>query len=386
MNRRVLLLMTGLAVAFGALHSAAAAKAGAPTAKEKREKEMVAVRSRCLTPGAAGVRDRFLKRIGRSFDKSSPEVAAKQAKAKPIDQPILETDWNRSAVTSQDALLRTSAVQAWGKATGRNQVVAVLDGGFDLGHEFLAGHLAEGYDALDDDNDAQDLGNGADDDGDGVGDRIVCHGTFVSSLVLACAPDARIMPIRVLDDEGWGTDLSVAAAIDFAVSHRANVINMSLVLPDATPMVKNAVRAAIDAGVVIISAAGTTDDGWQSDPYLASHASIVGATDAGDMVTPWTDSGPDVGVFAPGLAVRGALGRKFGSPWTPAAYGRWSGTSFSVAFLSAGAAMIRQKHPADWTAANVVMRLESTVDPAYTASRTSVKTAGRVDLGQALAE
>jgi hypothetical protein len=88
-----------------------------------------------------------------------------RSRGKPVNLPILETDWNRSTVTDQMALALISARDAQTKATGLGQIVAVLDGGFDLEHEFLDGRLAaESYDALDGDADAQDLGDGVNGD------------------------------------------------------------------------------------------------------------------------------------------------------------------------------------------------------------------------------
>jgi serine protease len=280
----------------------------------------------------------------------------------------------------------TSANQTAQIATGRNQVVAVLDGGFDLAHSALQGRLdlANAYNALDDNANVEDLGDGVDNDSDGLVDRVACHGTFVASLILSAAPDAKILPIRVLDAEGWGSDVSVASGITWAVQHGATVINMSLVLPESTTVVKDAVRAAINAGVVVCSASGTTDDGWQSDSWLARNASIVGATDAQDVVAPWTEITPKVDVLAPGVQIVGALGRKRGEGWANS-MGTWEGTSFSTPFLSAGAALLRERNP-QWTPAAVRDRLEAASDPAYrqTTSTDPLKGLGRIDLKLAL--
>lgn len=325
---------------------------------------------------------RALRRVGRDVGGDGAEELRRRAKGKPVNLPIFEGDWNARTVRTQPALDRTTAYAAQAKATGKGQIVAVLDGGFDLGHEFLAGHLApEGYDALDDDADPQDLGNGANDDaafelpGEETTDRVVGHGTFVSSIVLAVAPDVTILPVRVLDDEGWGTDLALASGITYAVEHGARVINLSLVIASASQLVRDAVRAAYDAGVVVVVASGSTDDGWQSDPYLTKRWICVGATDDDDVVAPWSVTSSYVHVFAPGVDVRGALGGR-----ATDAYGRWSGVSFAVPFLSAGAAMLREKHPDDWTAREVRDRLAAPSAPAWFPSGAHVMWRGRVDL------
>lgn len=338
-------------------------------------------------PGDAAVRKsddlaRALRRVGREVGGDGAEELRRRAKGKPVNLPIFEGDWNARSVRTQTALARTSTYAAQVKATGRGQIVAVLDGGFDLGHEFLTGRLApQSYDALDDDADAQDLGNGSNDDaefeapGEAATDRVVGHGTFVASVVLAVAPDATILPVRVLDDEGWGTDIALASGISYAVERGARVINLSLVIASASQLVRDAVRAAYEAGVVIVVASGSTDDGWQNDPYLIRRSICVGATDDADVVAPWSVTSSLVHVFAPGVEVCGALGGA-----GPAAYGRWSGVSFAVPFVSGGAAMMREKHPDDWTAREVRDRLAAPAAPAWFPSGAHVMWRGRVDL------
>ena len=89
---------------------------------------------------------------------------------------------------------------------GGRVVVAILDGGFNLDHPFVAGNVLPGYDAVDRDGDVNDRGNGLDDDADGVVDEGLGHGTFVAGMVLLAAPDATILALRVRDDEGKGSD------------------------------------------------------------------------------------------------------------------------------------------------------------------------------------
>jgi thermitase len=193
--------------------------------------------------------------------------------------------------------------------------------------------------------------------------------------VLAAAPDATILPVRVLDDEGWGTDLAIASGISYAVEHGASVVNMSLVVPGKSPIVRDAVRAAQSRGVVIVTASGTKDDGLRNDWFLTRRSICVGAPDSEDIVADWCLVGPFVHVFAPGVELAGAIG---GS--VPNSYGRWSGVSFSVPLLSAGAAMIREKHPRDWTARQVRDALRYPSAPTWFPTGSHVAWRGRVDL------
>jgi subtilisin family serine protease len=307
---------------------------------------------------------------------SAAPPGTRRAKGTPTQIPILDGDLGMQSVKEQFAAVQVGAPGAQAYSTGAGVVVAVLDGGFDLRHEALVGRLhPAGWDALDNDTDPQDLGNGLDDDGDGVADALVGHGTFVASLVLAVAPDATILPVRVLDDEGWGTEQGVAAGVDHAVAHGARVINLSLVVPDASNVLIAALNRAADAGVVVVGAAGNDADSWQNDPNLSSRVLAFGAVDSFDVRAAWSSTGPHVDAYAPGQMVVGALGGA-----VPDSYAYWSGTSFSTPFASGGVALLRSKHPG-LTPAQVVDRVLSTVSPA---SDVFPLGRGRIDLALAL--
>lgn len=266
----------------------------------------------------------------------------RKARGAPTLIPVIEGDLEPRSVSGQAAMTQVRMAAAQKLGTGRGVVVAVLDGGFDLRHECLVGRLhAAPWDAVDGDTNPQDLGDGVDGDADGTKDSLVGHGTFVASLVLAGAPDARVLPVRVLDDEGWGTALDVAEGIQHAIDRGAHVINLSLVVPTATRLVRDALAAALDAGIVVVSAAGNGDGAsWQNDPRLASRVITVGAVDAIDRVAAFSVSGTHVHTYAPGVGVVGALGGRRATD-----YATWSGTSFAAPFVSATAAIARQADP-----------------------------------------
>src|SRR5262245_44090939 len=110
-------------------------------------------------------------------------------------------------VEDQGAMARVRKDEAHEMATGRGALVAILDTGFELNHPFLAGHfeVAYGKDFVGHDGNPSEERNGIDDDGDGLIDEGAGHGTMVAGIVATIAPDARIIPFRVLDDEGRGT-------------------------------------------------------------------------------------------------------------------------------------------------------------------------------------
>merc|ERR1711916_121044 len=107
-------------------------------------------------------------------------------------------------------------------ATGSGTVIAVIDTGVHLDHPEFQDRITQGFDFVDYDNIA--------DDGDG-------HGTHVAGTIAGAddgegitgvAPDASIMPIRVLDDEGYGYTSDIIAGIRWAADNDADVINLSL--------------------------------------------------------------------------------------------------------------------------------------------------------------
>jgi subtilisin family serine protease len=265
--------------------------------------------------------------------------ASVQGAPKTSPQPI-ETGC-ADDVPAQESFRAVAAAPALRTATGAGVVVAVLDGGFDLRHEFLKGHLGAQFDALDMDDCAQDLGNGIDDDGDGITDGFVGHGTFVAGLVLAAAPDVTILPIRVLNDEGDGDPASLARGITTAVSLGADVVNLSLTATCVTPQLQTALQLAVDSGVVIVVAAGDFPNGPYDAQFLHDRAINVGAVDASLTVAAFSPCTPStVDVYAPGVDVVGPLGGAVAD-----SYATWTGTSFSVPLVSAAAALVRQEHP-----------------------------------------
>jgi len=264
----------------------------------------------------------------------------------PTTTPEILEGGRSSDVASQAAFAAVSAAPALQYATGLGVKVAVLDGGFDLRHEFLAGRLGAQWDVLDADASAQDLGDRVDEDGDGLTDSFVGHGTFVAGLVAAAAPGAVILPIRVLNDEGDGDPATLARGIAAAVALDADVINMSLVATAITPQLQNAIQAAVDAGVVLVVAAGDEPTGPFNSQFLHDHAITVGAVDSSLRVAAFSPNTAVIDLYAPGVDVIGPLGGA-----APNSYASWSGTSFSCPFVAAAAALVRQVNPSMGVAA-----------------------------------
>ena len=189
-------------------------------------------------------------------------------------------------------------------ATGSGTVIAVIDTGVDLDHPEFQNRIAQGFDFVDYDNIA--------DDGEG-------HGTHVAGTIAGAddgegitgvAPDASIMPIRVLDDEGYGYISDIIAGIRWAADNDADVINLSLGGGGYSQAMADAVAYASDLGSVVVMAAG--NDGGRSPIYPAAHAEThgiaVGAVDQDKSLASFSNragltfldyvTAPGVGIFS----------------------------------------------------------------------------------------
>jgi serine protease len=136
------------------------------------------------------------------------------------------------------------------------------------------------------------------------------HGTHVASTVAEATDNAigvaglafrcALMPVKVLDDQGQGTFNDVASGIDFASSHGAKVINLSLGGDTGTEVVRRAIDRAVAAGVVVVAAAGNDGKGTVSFPAAYPNVISVGAVDARKHLAPYSNFGPALDVVAPG--------------------------------------------------------------------------------------
>ncbi|MCW2958064.1 MAG: family serine peptidase, partial [Solirubrobacterales bacterium] len=250
------------------------------------------------------------------------------------------------------------APEAWKLTMGAGVVVAVLDTGVDAAHPDLRGALWT--------NPGEIPGNGRDDDEDGHVDDVhgvdlvnddgdpaddEGHGTHVAGIVAArmdgagvvgLAPEALLMPIKVLDDKRAGNTDTVAAGIRYALAHGAHVINVSVNGPAASPALAAAVREATRAGVTIVASAGNGGSDLSLQPsypasYDAPSVLAVGATDGDSLLAPFSNFGQGVALTAPGVDILStARGNRFELR---------SGTSMAAPEVAAALALLRGARP-----------------------------------------
>lgn len=221
---------------------------------------------------------------------------------------------------------------AGGISRGGGTVVAVLDTGVQSDHPALESSQTRAdhpYDFVDDDHAPADAPNGVDEDGDGAVDEMVGHGLV--------APEAEIMPLRVLDTEGYGNVFLIAEAISYAERKGADVINLSLGTPGRSELLQDTIRAATSEGVAVVAAAGNSNT--SAAQYPASGKALAVTSVGRDGVkSSFANFGGWVDVAAPGEEIHSAF------PIDDYAY--WSGTSMSAPFVAGQAALLRSENPA----------------------------------------
>jgi thermitase len=258
--------------------------------------------------------------------------------------------------------------QAFRVTRGAGVTVAVLDTGVDTTHPALAGHVIDGYDFVDNDTDPSEVGIA------GV-DRAYGHGTFVSGLVALAAPDARIMPVRVLDPNGMGDVWRLAKSMVWAAVNGADVINLSLGTNTRTHVANELISnlAVSGRGIVVVAAAGNAASSQPEFPAGEGGSRLlsVGATTPSDTLASFSDFGSWVDVSAPGASVWSTI--------PGGQYATWSGTSMATGLASGEAALVRAAYPY-LSAQTVISRITNT------ARRISGPVPMRIDAGASVGQ
>ncbi len=224
---------------------------------------------------------------------------------------------------------------------GEGVTAYVIDTGVRISHKDFAGRASSGFDAVDNDNTADD-GNG--------------HGTHVAGTIAGTAhgvaKKAKIVAVRVLDNNGSGTTEQVVAGIDWVTKnhHGPSVANMSLG-GGADPALDEAVSKAIASGVTFAVAAGNESaDAGQSSPARVPEAITVASSTKGDAQSDFSNFGSVVDLYAPGSDIT--------SDWNGSDDGTKtiSGTSMATPHVTGAAAVYLAGHP-DATPAQVASAL-----------------------------
>jgi subtilisin family serine protease len=235
------------------------------------------------------------------------------------------------------ALESVGADRAWDITTGTSGApvtIALLDTGISPTHPDLAGRLVAGYDFVGDDTDARD------DNG---------HGTFTAGIAGATGNNAigvaglswgaKLMPIKILDQDGRGPVSAFAQGIRYAVDNKATIVNVSAGIPVPSQTMEAAVAYALGAGVPVIAASGNKADGVPNYPAAYPDVIAVAASTKSDTIADFSSYGSYVWLAAPGSNIVSTYSRDGDT------YAMLSGTSASTPFVSGTIALMRAQRP-----------------------------------------
>lgn len=225
------------------------------------------------------------------------------------------------------------------------------------------------------------------------------HGTFVAGTVAESTNNGRavtglaygatIMPVRVLDQNGWGDAATISKGIRYAVDHGAQVINLSLEFDPSVngasiPDIISALQYAHRHNVVVVAASGNEGTTKMAYPARASDVISVGATTEDRCLAQYSNTDRRLDLVAPGGGPDASLANDpnchpyrnlpsihqmtFPNPGQPQKFGLpndWFGTSMSSAHVAGVAALVIAsavigRHP---TPSQVLARLEATAQP-----------------------
>jgi subtilisin family serine protease len=234
--------------------------------------------------------------------------------------------------------------------------VAICDTGVDAAHPDLADVVAS-YDH------------------EGASETdIVGHGTHVSGIVAARTDDVagvvgvahcRVAMWKVFPDEPTQGNFYVDGsrflrALNAVATSGAKVLNLSLGGTESSQAEQLLVDRLERAGVTVVAAMGNEHDDGNPVEYPAAyeHVLAVGAVAETNRRSPFSNTGPHIGVAAPGSNVLSTLPTKPSSFRPDIRYASWSGTSMATPHVAAAAALVAAQHP-DWTPADTKEHLRT---------------------------
>nr|WP_234969322.1 S8 family peptidase [Bacillus mediterraneensis] len=247
--------------------------------------------------------------------------------AAPLPNDVLYKEkyqWNLPAI---------GAEKGWIVSRGSEEVtIAVVDTGVDLEHPDLKNRLVKGYNLLYPDQPP------VDDNG---------HGTHVAGIIASETNNRegvagltwynKIMPVKTMGKDGYGSTFDIAKGIIWAVDHGADVINLSLGNYQPSKVLKKAVRYAYSKGAVMVAAAGNDNSAQPSFPAAYPEVMGVSAVHHTGGRADFSNYGAYIDIAAPGVSIP--------STYFRSRYASLSGTSMAAPHVTALAGLILSANP-----------------------------------------
>ena len=321
------------------------------------------------------------------------------------NDPMFNEQWalNNDGQTGGKQGAHVAALKAWSKSHGSSDVVvAVLDTGVDYTHPDLMNNIWIRPDSVPEYTDEQ-LGtiddyhgfDAADNAGDPMDDN--GHGTHCAGIVGAEGDNGEgiaginwhveIMPLKFLSRSGSGSTKDAIEAINYAIDRKKNGVNLRVISASwgstqYSKALEDAIKAAGDAGILFVAAAGnsSTDNDKRShypSNYKLPNVVSVAATDKNDALASFSNYGAStVHIAAPG--------REIVSTWLGDDYREASGTSMATPYVAGAAALILSSEP-NLSVKELRVRLLKSVDKVDSLNG-KVQSGGRLNAAKAMGE
>ena len=266
---------------------------------------------------------------------STPSKKATSKKATPQpypNDPLFNRQWNFKQINIE---------AAWAITKGKGSIVAVVGTGISRVSDLETTDFLAGYDFINDNADATD------DHG---------HGTHIAGTIAqstnnafgsaGIAPEASLMPIKVLSIGGNGTVADIAEGIRYAADHGAHVINLTMVGDGNSVFLQKAIDYADRKGAIIISPAGNSSRTAAAYPARYRHVLGVAALDMRGQKAPYSNSGAGVDISAPGGWIEGEdptggiIQNTFDRKMQVSIFAPYQGTSMATPHVSGVAALL----------------------------------------------
>lgn len=337
----------------------------------------------------------------------------------PEEGPAIVTDALREVTPN---ITQVNADQVWAQGnTGQGVVIAVVDSGVNYNHLDLADHLWDGGEAFP--YHGYDIVNDDDDPMDDKGHGTHCAGTVcgdgTAGSLTGIAPDATLMCIKSIREDGFGGAVNIAGGMEWAVEHGCDAISMSLGMVNAEvpdkELLRRSCEALLDAGVLALVCAGNEghiqfyspipnnvrvpascpppylDPDQLANPGGLSCVMAIGAVDDNDEAANFTSQGPvtwqdtefgdylydpNIGlirpdVCAPGVNIKSLDYNNING------YTELSGTSQATPCVAGIVSLMLSKNP-ELTPAQICQILEET-SVKLTPTKSNITGVGRVD-------